>query len=500
MNRLLNCVELCLALVVLTLPFTMIPARYKIPILGESLPHGILLIALFFFCIYTIKEHKLIFFNNKYFIILFFWSLFCLILGFWKFPYYNVTIDEYLSHSKMTMFIVKIIPILQGNTLFLHVKMFCSLFWYMIRDFFFPFAGLYFIIFGLFQEGKKEELYQYLIHAVYGLSFLMVLYSIPEIIWLWTGNETCSWLLSSINVHLFDPAHYNGWWPPLLWAGQLRSVCLEPSYFGIIAAFLIPFLAIDFQKSVKPWKLLLLFFMVFMVFMTKARTAIVIYLGESAVLLFLSSYVCFPKWKRVLVVWVTITLGAFCVYLFGSSILHPKTNVETLTKKYIDENVTSVVGKDKRSNSARFGNTMALVKIGIDYPLTGVGMGLHSPYMKNRFPDFAKDNYEIKNWIKDMQEKSFLESGLPILNEYAAIFAWEGIVGLIFFLLPPLIVVKKGIFGKNKQPNFEFIGLVTALVGQLACMLSSEMFLTYPLTLWLLSCTLEKKEKEWSSS
>lgn len=114
----------------------------------------------------------------------------------------------------------------------------------------------------------------------------MVLYSIPEIIWLWTGNITCANLLSFINVHLYDPVVNNGWWPPLLWNGQLRSVCLEPSYFGIITTFLLPFLAIDIHKKFKLWKFLIFFMLVFMIFMTKARTATVVFLGESLIFYF----------------------------------------------------------------------------------------------------------------------------------------------------------------------------------------------------------------------
>ena len=132
--------------------------------------------------------------------------------------------------------------------------------------------------------------------------------------------------------------------------------------------------------------------------------------------------------------------------------------------------------------------------------MIGVGMGLHSPYMEERIPDFAKDNQEIQNWIKDMHEKTFLESGPPILNEYAAIGAWEGIPGLFLFLLPPLTVIKKGLWINRKQHDFETIGLLVALAGQLACMLSSEMFLTYPLILWYTYWVLDKKEKGWTIS
>ena len=189
-----------------------------------------------------------------------------------------------------------------------------------------------------------------------------------------------------------------------------------------------------------------------------------------------------------------ITVGAFSIYLAGDSLHYQGVSTSELADKYVKENITSVVGKDKRSNSARFGNTTALIKIGLDYPVTGVGMGLHSPYMEDRIPEFAQDNYEVKNWIKDMHEKTFLKSGLPILNEYAALFAWEGLPGVLFFLFPLLNLMKRIIIQRRKKINFGKVGLLSALVGQLACMLSSEMFLTYPLILWISYCIFGDRE------
>lgn len=497
MNQLLKMTGSFLGLMIFTLPFTVLPERYRLPILGGNLPQIFLLLAIIFFSCYVVKARKIEFPLKKYFTGFFLWSLFCLIWGVWNFPYYDASIDEVLRNSRMVVIASEFFPALQENACLLHVKMFLSYFWYMLKGFFFPFSGIAFIIYGMFRMGMAGELRTYLYWGIYGLSSLMVFYSIPEVIWLWTGNETCAWILSSINVHLYDPVLYNGWWPPLLWQGQLRSLCLEPSYFGIITAFLVPFLAIDAQKKINTWKILLIFLLIFMIFMTKARTATVIYLGESAVFFLLSLLFRYPGWKKVLLVWAVITISAFSVYLLGESMLHPNMNTKILTEKYFDENVTSVVGENKRSNSARFGNTVAMIKIGVDYPVTGVGMGLHAPYMEERIPEFAKDNHEIRNWVKDMREKTFLESGLPVLNEYAAIFAWEGIFGLIFFLLLPLGVIVRGISGRRKQRDFQTISLLTALIGQLACMLSSEMFLTYPLTLWLVYCVLEKREKEW---
>ena len=493
MNRLLNLIQFFLGLMVLTLPFTFIPERYQLPILGNNLPKIFLLFTLIFYCIYCWYNRNFNFFWKSYFVIFFLWSGICLILGCLNFPYYNNFILDYLRNSRMIIFFSKYFPAIQGNSTLLYAKMCMSYFWYMMKDFFFPFAGIGFILYGLLKKENLKDTRKYLITAIYILSIIMVLYSIPEVIWLWTGNETCAQILSVINSHLYDPAHYNNWWPPLLWEGQLRSLCLEPSYFGIIASFLIPFLIIDIYGNGKKYKVAVLFMLVFMIFMTKARTATVIYFGECLIFIILSLIIRYNKWKKTIFTLAMITVCAYSVFLTGSSILHPHESLNELAKTYFTENVASVAKTDQRSNKARFGSTIAMVNVGLDHPVTGVGMGLHAPYMAERIPEFAKEDREIQNWIKDMHQKSFLESGIPVLNEYAAIFAWEGVPGLLLFLIPPIIVLRRGILNCVKIKSFESVGLLTALCGQLACMLSSEMFLTYPLTLWIAYFTLENE-------
>lgn len=496
MNKLLTASEIALGGMILTLPISSFPRRYRLPALGGNLPSIFLLMAIIFFCIYIIKNRRTGFYKDKYFGIFFLWSLFCLAWGCWQLPYYSAPVDNFLRNSRMVTILSGIVPELKYNTSLLHIKMFFSLLWSMIKNFFFPFIGMAFIISEIYRKHDIVNLKRYLYWGIYGLSILMVLYSIPEIIWLWTGNETCEWILSSINWHLYDPAGSNDWWPPLLWKGQLRSICLEPSYFGIINAFLIPFLAIDIHREdkFKLLKILLIFFLIFMMFMTKARTATVVYLGECLFFVLISIYFRYSNWKKMIAICLGLTIGSFSLCILGDSFANYEKNIQSLTENYVENNITSVIGQNKRSNSARLGNTLALIKIGEDYPITGVGMELHSPYMKSRIPDFAKDNGEIKKWIQDMEEKSFLGSDLPILNEYAAFFAWEGIPGLMLFIFPILIIFKRVILETRKYRDFESIGLLTALVGQLACMFSAGMFLIYPLTLWLVYFKFEQKD------
>lgn len=70
---------------------------------------------------------------------------------------------------------------------------------------------------------------------------MMIGYSIIELFFL-AGNHVATDLLSVINPFLHPINTNHGWWPPLLWNGQLRSLLSEPSRIGNYAAFALPLL------------------------------------------------------------------------------------------------------------------------------------------------------------------------------------------------------------------------------------------------------------------
>lgn len=497
MGKLLNYVELFFSLTIFSLPFTFLPERYSFPFFGRSLPHIFLFFSLVFYIIYAIR-HKKNHINHKgYFTIFFAWSFFCLVMGFISFPFYDHSIEEYLRNSKVMIIIYNFFPEFRESNSLLYVKLFLSYFWHMIKDFFFPFIGLYVIISGLYHEIGYKNLTKTFYRSVYGLAILMSVYSFFEIIWLWTGNDICAWILATINVQIYDPVSYNGWWPPLLWPGQLRSFCLEPSYFGIIANFLIPIIAVDIYKKPTIGKFILVLFMICMIFSTKSRTAILVYLGEISIISIFSVIFRYRDWKKIVLTIGMVTVGAFSIFFVGTSFSSSNQTSETIVMKYLDENIASVTEKDTRSNTARFGNSVALFRMGMNHPVTGVGMSLHSPYMKQYIPEFAKNDPEIKNWINDMNNKTFMESGIPVMNEYAAVLAWEGILGLFLFIIPPIVVITKLISGEK---NFISICYLSIIMGELACLFSAEMFLTYPLALWWIYVIHEGKCKSWIRS
>lgn len=114
-----------------------------------------------------------------------------------------------------------------------------------------------------------------------------------------------------------------------------------------------------------------------------------------------------------------------------------------LAEKYIKDNMTSLVGDDKRSNGARYGVLEAHIKMGLDYPVLGVGYSLRSAYVATYLPQKAFSNSEIKMWLRNQREKGIMKSGIPSLGEYSSRFAETGFVGLGIFMVPPLFLLLK---------------------------------------------------------
>ena len=88
--------------------------------------------------------------------------------------------------------------------------------------------------------------------AVICLVILMGAYSFIELLWLKFNLPFARAFLETVNPFLYDVVTLNGWWPPLLWETQLRSISREPSFFGIISVMCLPFVwSYLFKKEIK---------------------------------------------------------------------------------------------------------------------------------------------------------------------------------------------------------------------------------------------------------
>lgn len=292
-----------------------------------------------------------------------------------------------------------------------------------------------------------------------GISLALVVifaYSGIELFYL-AGSSTAKTILQTVNPWLYQVRSAHNWWPPLLWPNQVRSVFSEPSFFGIYIAFALPFL---WQRLLckKVVDFLVLLFLSVLLFLTKARTTALLFLGQFS-LLALSTFLLKRReyfLRLGLVFLLSAAAFSLSVFFINAFIGGQKTlGVTGTMKHYVNDNVESAADPAKRSNQSRYSVILADWRIGLANPLLGVGIGLRDAYVPQHFSPASMKNIEIKNWVRFQKEKGILQSTIPKLCEYSARFAETGIIGLVLFLLPLLQLGRKMVqtyrFAKHRE-------------------------------------------------
>lgn len=514
-----------LYMMVLTIPIEGLPKAYPLPGTLKNVGGACLLLLLALSLVKFWRERgtyeKCPRWLKGYLALVSLWPLLCTAVGAVTFPYWDEASNAFLRETGMVQKIAIFYPAILTNETLLHLKYGFSMMTGVVKTLLIPLLGMYFSLYVMFRGKDSRYILDTVSRAAVVATLGFCAYSLIEIPWILTGNEWCANVLKWINVHLYDIKTNHGWWPPLLWPDpQLRSFAREPSYFGIEATFLVPLLwyraAVLREKKI----CLLLVLFCYMIFLTHARTAQLIFLGELALLVAFSLWGRYPSWGKALGIVLLTSSLSFGTYLYVPTLIssvrsvtqvssaHPKkdagagkdkqkkSNIAQQKKKAVapksaaqalnayKQDVGSLTDVSKRSNTARLGNTVAVFTVGLKNPILGVGKGFESSYMVDNFPDFAKSNGEVKLWISTMRNKGFVDGGLPLLNMFGAVICGYGIPGLLLFLTPLGMIGFH--FLKNRRKLLQSGGMVCMLIalgGQVACLFSNSMFYTYPLAL-----------------
>lgn len=328
---------------------------------------------------------------------------------------------------------------------------------------------------------------------------LVSIYAMIDVFYL-SGNQFAEWLLTVLNPMVHSIKEVGTWYPPLLWKGQLRSLFTEPSYFGIYFAFSTPFLWYLFyrEENIKKqcWAIFLITVYTFLLFLTKARTSNALLLGEIILLIGIS--IPYRKFmlKQTIVVIIAVLFSFICAtgiinFLFsgnsaeiGSSVNH-STNGMIIknSKEYLNENLGSLASDNQRSNRARYSIMLTDIKIGLDHPLLGVGNGLRNAYVADYLPKEGFQSAEVRTWLVKQREQGVLKAIVPGLGEYTNRFAVNGILGLLAFIFPAIILLRKLvktiIATRNVNTKFIYIFFSISFIGMLACGLGDSINITY---------------------
>lgn len=414
---------------------------------------------------------------------------FSLIIGLYTYPHYDLVLNGPVTQIEK---LPKLIATLNNYGIYINEKILIA-FWMIARtiksvllEALYTFGGAY-IIFCLYYNDWKRA-FKVLITAILASSVVIFGYSCIELFYL-SGNEIAKEILITINPYIHIIKSDGTWWPPLLWPGQLRSIFAEPSYFGIYFAFAMPILWYVFitvkEQCYKVISFSAIIFFTFCLFLTQARTAVGLFVGEVFILFIFTAYLRNKFiFKQVSKIFVAIGTAFILSGLFINNLLvDNRYNIDNV-EGYIESNLTSLASASHRSNGARYSIMIADLKIGLDYLLTGVGTGLRNAYIPDYLPEMAKDNGEVQMWIKNQKEKGVLRSGFPKLGEYTSRFAETGIIGLTLFLVPQFILLRKlylkitdkSIIIDDKLP---YIFFTISLIGIMASGLGDSINITY---------------------
>ena len=474
-------------LICIALLFNNIPKIFQInfigSVLGDKLVFYPLIIGFIYTTYYQYKYKNILidFYKiNKYIIGYFVIIMISLIIGLYSYSYYDLILDGPIEQIEK---LPRVLMLLQGLGINIEEKSLLIL-WMIVRvikglllETIYTFGGAYMIYCWYYNNWQQG--FKILSKAIICSIIIILLYSSIEIFYL-AGSKFATEILIVITP-IFHVVMEHDWWPPLLWKGQLRSIFAEPSYFGMYAAFAMPFLWYRIIKNEnKKYEYLYIIInilFVFCLFLTKARTAVALFLIENIIFMSLIFYyqnkIVIKKGLIILICGLISFVGAnMFAFIENKSDIDFSTEVNS----YIDENLGSIASTNQRSNNARYSVMIADLKIGLENPVFGVGRDLRSAYVYDNLPDMGKDNAEIKMWKEDSMEYGLLRFGVPVLSKYTSQFAETGILGVIvFFAAPAILIIKlcKKILAKQILDKKEWLMYITIFISLLGLLIGA---------------------------
>ncbi len=223
----------------------------------------------------------------------------------------------------------------------------------------------------------------------------------------------------------------------------------------------------------------------FGLFLTQARTAVALFCGEVFILfvftIYLKNKLIFREVGKIFV--ASITAFMLSVLFINNLLPNNRYGIDGI-ESYLESNLYSLGSTSQRSNAARYSIMIADLKVGLDYPLTGVGLGLRNAYIPDYLPEMAKDNGEVKMWLKNQKEKGVMRAGFPKLGEYTSRFAETGILGLVVFFTVPIILLRKLYYKITDKDlaaddKIPYIFFVISLIGIMASGIGDNINITY---------------------
>lgn len=411
-------------------------------------------------------------------------SLISLLLGLYNYPYWDVTLAGPQNQIEK---LPNVLEFLKYHEINIEPKFLMSV-WICVRQIKGVFLetfwcfGVAYLVYCWYKDEWKRGLEIACKGAIASI-YIFITYGIIDVMYL-SGSEWAKNILVAFNPYIHPIMTNNGWWPPLLWKGQLRSVFSEPSHVGNYLGVVFPLLTYHYLKNKKSFMLIIFIMLSFLVILTKARTAYAMMLGLIAVLLMFIIFFAKEYCKQASCIVLSICIGFYGGFqLLQSANPRNSNNSHLTTQSLVEDNLGSLVSSNARSNGARYALIKTNIRIALQHPLFGVGKGMVTSYSIHNFTDAEKSNYEVNMWLTDIKKDGVLRHNLDAMNEYVSRLSQSGFIGLIVFFIPCIYafkcLVKQIRLEKNNENKIGGICITLSIIGSLAAGMNGSLNLMF---------------------
>jgi O-antigen ligase len=241
---------------------------------------------------------------------------------------------------------------------------------------------------------------------------------------------------------------------------KLRSVSGEASWFGTYISFLFPWVLniLIAKKDNKLFNYVILIYLLILVYFTFSRTVYSIVFIQ-LICFFLLYFLYEKNYKTKIRLIFSSAFMTILAILFLTDNLF--SNIFTV--------LSSLSDPENLSNVARFSSQIAALKMWIDAPIFGVGIGQYGFYM----PIYISQkslilSHEIQEWVTN----SINSPWPPVHGLYSRILAEAGIIGLILWVSSWIFLIYKLLHILNKYQTeklirLDIISIITTIIGTL---------------------------------
>lgn len=317
-----------------------------------------------------------------------------------------------------------------------------------------------------FEEIRKFIMISFIIVSIYCVFELLTLLNIIDFSWL---IEKISYVIHNDNRGIF-------------YERGVRGLSGEASYFGMYISFVLPWIFSYVFTDRKPKYVLIFLYLLLITFFTKSRFAIAVIYVQ--VFLFFALFIFNMKIKVDKKKVIGGFIGIIVIVSVSINAIYDKGGVDKYGNASkgvsITQLVQSITDPNNYSNIARIGLMQTAVKMGLDNPIKGVGLGQFAFYANDYVSERALVSHEVQNWLDDNSQ-----AWTPAFSLHTRILAEQGIIGFaIWSIMWCYILYKLYSIWKSKNNDYYGLTLIVSICGVLTAGFNADTYAFLPY--WIL--------------